>query len=211
MKIGVVKERAPNERRVALVPDALKPLLAAGAEVVVERGAGEGAAIPDSLYTDAGATVASRDDVYSKADVIVRVQKPADNDVESLRDGQIVVGLLQPLIDPKLMATLAGKKVTAISLDAIPRTLSRAQSMDVLSSQANVGGYRAVLMAAEISRFSPQPRAQPGRRTSSFWASVSPASRRSPRRAGWAPSSRHTTSDRRPRSRPSRSVRSSSS
>jgi proton-translocating NAD(P)+ transhydrogenase subunit alpha len=149
MKIGLVKERAPNERRVALVPDALKPLLAAGAEVLVERGAGDDASIPDQAFADAGAKLASRDEVYSQADVIVRVQKPTDGDVESLRKGQVVVGLLQPLIDPQLMATLAKQGVTAISLDAIPRTLSRAQSMDVLSSQANVGGYRAVLMAAE--------------------------------------------------------------
>ena len=156
MKIGLVKERAPNERRVALVPDALKPLLATGAEVLVERGAGDGAAIPDKLYSDAGARIASRDEVYREADVIVRVQKPTGDDVESLREGQTVVGLLQPLIDPQSMAALAGKKVTAISLDAIPRTLSRAQSMDVLSSQANVGGYRAVLMGAlEYGRYFP--------------------------------------------------------
>ena len=149
MKVGLVKERAPNERRVALVPDALKPLLGAGVEVLVERGAGDGAAIPDDAYSDAGAQVAPTDDVYKQADVIVRVQKPDAADVSALREGQTVVGLLQPLIDPQLMAELAKKKVTAISLDAIPRTLSRAQSMDVLSSQANVGGYRAVLMAAE--------------------------------------------------------------
>ena len=149
MKIGLVKERAPNERRVALVPEALKPLLAAGAEVLVERGAGDGASIPDQAFADAGAKLASRDEVYGQADAIVRVQKPTDADVDSLRQGQAVVGLLQPLIDPHLMATLAKKGVIAISLDAIPRMLSRAQSMDVLSSQANVGGYRAVLMAAD--------------------------------------------------------------
>ena len=97
-----------------------------------------------------------RDELYRDADVIVRVQKPDGDDVKSLREGQVVVGLLQPLIDPQLMAELAKKKVTAISLDAIPRTLSRAQSMDVLSSQANVGGYRAVLMAAfEYGRYFP--------------------------------------------------------
>jgi NAD(P) transhydrogenase subunit alpha len=156
MKIGVVKERAPNERRVALVPDALKPLLAAGAEVIVERGAGDGAAIPDRLYADAGATLGSREEIYAQSDVIARVQKPDESDVAPLRDGQVVVGLLQPLIDPKLMSALASKRVTAISLDAIPRTLSRAQSMDVLSSQANVGGYRAVLLAAnEYGRYFP--------------------------------------------------------
>lgn len=149
MKIGVVKERAPNERRVALVPDALKPLIGAGAEILVERGAGDGAALPDRLYEDAGAKVVARDDLYQQSDVVVRVQKPEGDDVKSLRAGQTVIGLLQPLVDPKLMAELARQKVTAISLDAIPRTLSRAQTMDVLSSQANVGGYRAVLIAAE--------------------------------------------------------------
>ena len=149
MKIGVVKERAPNERRVALVPDALKPLLAAGAEVLVERGAGAAAALPDSLYEAAGARVVDRDALYRDADVVVRVQKPDGDDSKSLRSGQAVVGLLQPLFAPQLMAELAKQGVTAISLDAIPRTLSRAQSMDVLSSQANVGGYRAVLIAAE--------------------------------------------------------------
>ena len=156
MKIGLVKERAPNERRVALVPDALKPLLAAGAEVLFERGAGDGARIPDQAFVDAGATLAERDDVYKQADVIVRVQKPDADDTRSLREGQAVVGLLQPLIDPALMGDLAKKGVTAISLDAIPRTRSRAQSMDVLSSQANVGGYRAVLLAAgEYGRYFP--------------------------------------------------------
>lgn len=156
MKIGVVKERAPNERRVALVPDALKSLIAVGAEILVEQGAGDGAAIPDRLYSDAGARIVARDELYKDADVIARVQKPDGPDVKSLREGQVVVGLLQPLIDPQLMATLAKNKVTAISLDAIPRTLSRAQSMDVLSSQANVGGYRAVLMGAlEYGRYFP--------------------------------------------------------
>lgn len=149
MKIGVVKERAPNERRVALVPDALKPLIAAGAEILVERGAGDGAALPDSLYEAAGAKVVDQQALYKEADVVARVQKPAADDAKSLRSGQTVVGLLQPLLDPALMKSLADAGVTAISLDAIPRTLSRAQSMDVLSSQANVGGYRAVLIAAE--------------------------------------------------------------
>ncbi|HUP82740.1 MAG TPA: Re/Si-specific NAD(P)(+) transhydrogenase subunit alpha [Candidatus Limnocylindria bacterium] len=149
MKIGVVKEHAPNERRVALVPDALKPLLAAGAEILVERGAGDGAALPDSLYEAAGAKLVDRATLYSDADVIVRVQKLDVDDTKSLRKGQTVVGLLQPLFDPSSMKALADAGVTAISLDSIPRTLSRAQSMDVLSSQANVGGYRAVLIAAE--------------------------------------------------------------
>jgi NAD(P) transhydrogenase subunit alpha len=148
MKIGVARETAPGERRVALVPDALAKLTATGAEVLVESGAGLGALIPDSAFADAGATIVSRDELYKSADVIVRVQKPSDDEAKRLRSGQAIVGLLQPLLDPKLMARLAEQGVSAISLDAIPRTLSRAQTMDALSSQANVGGYKAVLLAA---------------------------------------------------------------
>ena len=147
--IGVARETAPGERRVALVPDALAQLTKAGLEVVVEQGAGVGALIPDSAYEAAGAKVVSRDDLYRSADVVLRVQKPSDDEAKRLRKGRAVIGLLQPLLDPKLMEKLAGGGVTAISLDAIPRTLSRAQTMDALSSQANVGGYKAVVMAAE--------------------------------------------------------------
>jgi NAD(P) transhydrogenase subunit alpha len=148
MKIGVARETAPGERRVALVPDALAKLTAAGLEILVESGAGLGALIPDAAFSDAGARVVSQDALYAEADVILRVQKPSDGEVKRHRSGQAVIGLLQPLLEPKLMATMAERGVTAISLDAIPRTLSRAQTMDALSSQANVGGYKAVLMAA---------------------------------------------------------------
>ena len=149
MKVGVVRESAPGERRVALVPDALAKLTAAGLEILVEHGAGVGALIPDAAYESAGAKVVSRDELYRSADVVLRVQKPSDEDAKRLRKDQAVIGLLQPLLDPKLMEQLASAGVTAISLDAIPRTLSRAQTMDALSSQANVGGYKAVVMAAE--------------------------------------------------------------
>ncbi|MFL5674918.1 MAG: Re/Si-specific NAD(P)(+) transhydrogenase subunit alpha [Chloroflexota bacterium] len=148
MKVGVAKETAPGERRVALVPEVLGKLTAAGLDVLVEQGAGAGSAIPDAAYADAGATIVSATDLYGQSDVVLRVQKPSDADMATLRSGQVVVGLLQPLLDPGLMATLAGRGVTAVSLDAIPRTLSRAQTMDALSSQANVGGYKAVLIAA---------------------------------------------------------------
>jgi NAD(P) transhydrogenase subunit alpha len=148
MKIGVARETAPGERRVALVPEALGKLTAAGLEVIVERDAGIGALIPDSAFADAGATVVSTDDLYRQADVVVRVLKPSPEEAARLRSGQAVIGLLQPLLDPGLMQVLASAGVTAISLDAIPRTLSRAQTMDALSSQANVGGYKAVVLAA---------------------------------------------------------------
>jgi H+-translocating NAD(P) transhydrogenase subunit alpha len=156
MKVGVVRETAPGERRVALVPDALAKLTAAGLEILVEKGAGTGALIPDSAYEAAGAKVVATGELYQQADVILRVQKPSGDEVNRLRKGQALIGLLQPLLDPQLMRKLADDGVSAISLDAIPRTLSRAQTMDALSSQANVGGYKAVLIAAtEFGRYYP--------------------------------------------------------
>ncbi len=148
MKVGVAKETAPGERRVALVPEALGRLTAAGLEILVESGAGGGALIPDQAYAEAGATIVSSVELYGQSDVILRVQKPSESEIKVMRAGQAVIGFLGPLIDPKSAEALAKKGVTAISLDAIPRTLSRAQSMDALSSQANVGGYKAVLIAA---------------------------------------------------------------
>ncbi|MFL5749335.1 MAG: Re/Si-specific NAD(P)(+) transhydrogenase subunit alpha [Chloroflexota bacterium] len=149
MKVGVAKETAAGERRVALVPEALGRLQQAGLEILVESGAGAGALIPDQAYKDAGATIVSSVELYAQSDVILRVQKPSPSEIKVMRNGQAVVGFLSPLIDPKTAQALANQGVTAISLDAIPRTLSRAQSMDALSSQANVGGYKAVLIAAE--------------------------------------------------------------
>ncbi len=148
VKIGVARETAPGEARVALVPDALAKLTGAGLEVLVEASAGLGALIPDAAFEAAGAKIVRTDDLYKESDVVLRVAKPSGDEVKRLRKGQAVIGLLQPLLDPQLMARLAEAGVTAISLDAIPRTLSRAQTMDALSSQANVGGYKAVLLAA---------------------------------------------------------------
>src|SRR3954447_24454492 len=156
MKVGVARETAQGERRVALVPEALGKLTAAGLEILVEAGAGTGATIPDQAYADAGATVVSTSDLHAGSDVVLRVARPAPEEVARLRQGQAVVGLLGPLLDPPLMQALATQGVTAMSLDAIPRTLSRAQTMDALSSQANIGGYKAVLIAAnEYGRYFP--------------------------------------------------------
>jgi H+-translocating NAD(P) transhydrogenase subunit alpha len=153
MKAGVIKEGAPGEHRVALVPDAVTRLRAKGVEVLVERGAGDGAWLPDATYADAGATVVDADELYADADVILTVTRP---DPARLRKGQAVIGLLAPLTDPSYAATLAAASVTAISLDGLPRTLSRAQPMDALSSQANVAGYKAAIVAAEaFGRFFP--------------------------------------------------------
>ncbi len=149
MKVGIVKETAASERRVAVVPEAIGKLIAAGLEVLVESGAGDAALLPDSTYTDAGATIVSTDQLYLQANVLLRVQKPSSAEVDRLRSGQVVIGLLQPLIDPQTAEHLAKRGAIAISLDTLPRTLSRAQTMDALSSQANVGGYKAVLLAAD--------------------------------------------------------------
>src|SRR6478609_9399220 len=107
MKIGVAKETAPGERRVALVPEVLGKLTAAGLDVLVERDAGAGAAILDEAYTEAGATVVSTVDLYGQSDVVLRVQKPSDSEVKVLRKGQALLGLLQPLIDPQTAKALA--------------------------------------------------------------------------------------------------------
>ncbi len=156
MKAAVIKETAPEEHRVALVPEAVTRLRPAGIDVLVERGAGEGAWLSDAAYAEAGATIVGADELYRSADVILTVTKPSAAVVRQLRKGQAIIGMLAPLTDPELAATLAAQGVTAISLDGLPRTLSRAQPMDALSSQSNVAGYKAALIAAaEFGRFFP--------------------------------------------------------
>jgi NAD(P) transhydrogenase subunit alpha len=156
MKAAVVKETAPGERRVALVPDAVAKLRPAGIGVLVERGAGEGAWLPDSAYAEAGATIVGTTELFAAADVILTVTRPSTAMVDQLSKGQAIIGMLAPLTDPELAAELAARGVTAISLDGLPRTLSRAQPMDALTSQANVAGYKAALVAAAaFGRFFP--------------------------------------------------------
>jgi NAD(P) transhydrogenase subunit alpha len=149
LTVGVVKETAPRERRVALDPDGVARLAAAGCAVVVETGAGTSAWFPDLAYVEAGATIAPAMKVLERADVIVTVRPPSTELLGALRDGQIIVGMLGLLSDHELAVDLARRQVTAVSLEGLPRTLSRAQAMDALSSQANVAGYRSVLLAAE--------------------------------------------------------------
>jgi NAD(P) transhydrogenase subunit alpha len=156
MKAAVIKETAPGEHRVALVPEAVARLRPAGIDVLVERGAGDGAWLADGAYADAGATILSTAELYDSAEVILTVTKPSRAMVSQLRKGQAIVGMLAPLTDPELAAALAAQGVTAISLDGLPRTLPRAQAMDALSSQSNVAGYKAALVAAaEFGRFFP--------------------------------------------------------
>jgi NAD(P) transhydrogenase subunit alpha len=153
MKVAIVKESAPGERRVALVPEAIPRLRQAGLEVLVESGAGDGSWFPDSAYLEAGAEVVSHDDLYARADVILTVTRA---EPATLKADQAIIGMLSPLTDPRLAADLAASGVTAISLDGLPRTLSRAQGMDALTSQANVAGYKAAILAAtEYGRFFP--------------------------------------------------------
>jgi H+-translocating NAD(P) transhydrogenase subunit alpha len=156
MKVAVVRETAPGERRVALVPEAVTKLHAAGYEVLLEAGAGDGAWLTDDSYVQAGASVVSRADALARADAILLVGRPDDAMIAGLHKGQLVLGLLAPRTDPDLAAALAQAGVTAVSLDMIPRTLPRAQPMDALSSQANIAGYKAALLgAAAFGRFFP--------------------------------------------------------
>jgi proton-translocating NAD(P)+ transhydrogenase subunit alpha len=156
MKVAVVKENTPGERRVALVPETVPKLTAAGAEVLVENGAGEAAWFPDSAYAEAGAVIVTTAELYAKADVMLTITRPSPAAIKRMRAGQTVVGMLSALTNPELARDLAAKGVTAVSLDGLPRTLSRAQPMDALSSQANVAGYKAVLVAADaFGRFFP--------------------------------------------------------
>ncbi|MEE8061705.1 MAG: Re/Si-specific NAD(P)(+) transhydrogenase subunit alpha [Gemmatimonadales bacterium] len=148
MKIGIPRERVPGERRVALVPDAAARLTKGGMEVVVEAGAGESAGFPDDLYAAAGVPVApDTAGTVSSADVVLTVQPPGPETIANLREGSVLVGLLQPATSEELFTQLASRNVTALAMELVPRT-TKAQSMDALSSQATVAGYKAVLVAA---------------------------------------------------------------
>jgi len=151
MKIGVPKETVEGERRVALVPDVAKSLVDRGVDVVVEAGAGEGSGHPDEEYTEAGAEVG---DAWS-ADVIAKVALPSGEEIGRLRPGQVLIGHLAPLTSGETNKALAEGGVSGFAMEAIPR-ITRAQAMDALSSQANVAGYAATLLAArEAGRFFP--------------------------------------------------------
>jgi len=152
MKIGVPKETMPGETRVGLVPETVGRLVKANNTVAVERGAGVASAFTDDAYEKAGAQLV--DDAFD-AELVVKVQKPSDAEIRKLRSGTTLIALLSPLINHDLIRALASQGVTALSMDAIPR-ITRAQPMDVLSSQATVAGYKAVLLAAaQLPKFFP--------------------------------------------------------
>jgi H+-translocating NAD(P) transhydrogenase subunit alpha len=153
VNVGVPKETEPGERRVALVPDAVARIAAAGFDVLVERGAGEPAFFGDEAYADAGARLVAS--VFPEADAIVKVQKPSPQEIASLRQGTVLIGFLQPLTDEETIRRLGERGVTAFAMESIPR-ITRAQSMDALSSQSTVAGYKGALLAAErLPRFFP--------------------------------------------------------
>ena len=155
MLVGVPKETAEGERRVALVPDVVRRLAGRGVEVVVEAGAGAAAMIPDALYEEAGASVAKSAAKVWEAPVVVKVAPPSKAEIAKLKSGGVLIAFLAPLSNAESTKGLAQAKVTAFAMEAIPR-ISRAQAMDALSSQSNVAGYRAALLGAElIGRFYP--------------------------------------------------------
>src|SRR5690348_17231203 len=151
MKLGVPKETAAGERRVSLTPEVAGRLVKSGLVVVVERGAGEAAAFGDDAYRAAGATAqASAADILEQSDIVLKVQPPSVAEARRLREGSALVAVFQPAAEKESVSQLAARKVTAFSLALLPR-ITRAQGMDVLSSQATVAGYKAVLLAAAAS------------------------------------------------------------
>jgi NAD(P) transhydrogenase subunit alpha len=148
MRIAIPKERRPQERRVAASPDTAKRLIGMGHEVVVETGAGVGAAFPDAAYSAVGATIAgSEAEALGTADIVLKVQRPEPAEIGAMKRGAVLVGMLSPLQYPDEVKAYAAAGLTAFAMELVPR-ITRAQAMDVLSSQANLAGYRAVLEAS---------------------------------------------------------------
>jgi NAD(P) transhydrogenase subunit alpha len=146
MIIGIPRESLPGETRVAATPQTVGQLIKLGYEVVVEAGAGAGSSFPDAAFTEAGAGVGAAEQVWA-ADVVLKVNAPDDAEIAALRDGATLISLISPALKPELVERLATRKITVLAMDAVPR-ISRAQSLDVLSSMANIAGYRAVIEAA---------------------------------------------------------------
>ncbi len=154
IRVGVPKESVAGERRVAVVPELLSRFARAGMEVVLEKGAGESANYADSVFEEKGAGIVSRADAFS-ADIVLKVQPPSDEEIGLMKKGTVVVGFLSPLDSPGVAKKLASAGVTAFAMELVPR-ISRAQTMDALSAMGSIGGYRAVLLAAErLPKFFP--------------------------------------------------------
>ncbi len=153
MIIGIPKETCPGENRVGLVPQNVSALIKLGRNIIIERGAGEAAGHSDQAYEAAGATLADRSEVFAKADIIVQVQTPGLNqstgaaDLAEIGENKVLVGMMDPLANPEFAQQLAAQKITGVAMELIPR-ITRAQAMDVLSSNAMIAGYKAVLIGA---------------------------------------------------------------
>ena len=148
MQIGILKETHPGENRVAVIPDTVKKLVKLGAELTVEAALGQGSGFVDETYSEAGATITSnRDDILAKSDIILRIRKPESVEVGQIKQGCIHISYLDPFNEGELVDALAKQGVSAVSMEMIPRT-TLSQKMDALSSQANLAGYVAVMMAA---------------------------------------------------------------
>ena len=156
MKIGVPREARPGETRVAATPETVKKLTTGGQhQVIIESNAGVASSITDEAYVQAGASVVkSSADVYAQAEILIKVRAPTTAELSALKNGQVVIGMLNPF-DAEALKALAARNVVAFALEAAPR-ITRAQSLDVLSSQANIAGYKAVVLAANVfQRFMP--------------------------------------------------------
>src|SRR3954466_10634896 len=152
MIIGIPRESLPGETRVAATPQTVGQLIKLGYEVVVETGAGAASSFADAAFTDAGAAVGAAEQVWA-ADVVLKVNAPNDEEIAALRDGATLISLISPALKPELVERLAGRRITVLAMAAFLR-ISRAESLDVLSSMANIAGYRAVIEAAnEFGRF----------------------------------------------------------
>jgi proton-translocating NAD(P)+ transhydrogenase subunit alpha len=155
MRVGIIKETLENERRIAAVPETVSKMTKAGTEVLIESGAGSGSFISDGEFEASGARISSRDEILSSADVLLKVNKPAIDEIEKMKEGAIVISFLQPFSSPEEIKKLAGRKVSALSMEMVPR-ITRAQRMDALSTMSTVAGYKVVLLAADASgRFFP--------------------------------------------------------
>ncbi|HVX30409.1 MAG TPA: Re/Si-specific NAD(P)(+) transhydrogenase subunit alpha [Nitrolancea sp.] len=156
LAVGVPRETMTGERRVALTPDVVRKLSRTGFRILVEHGAGEAASFLDPMYESAGAEIVpTAAALYNASTVVLKVQRPTDEEVKALKPGTILIALLQPLVSPDLVVKLSEQRVTAMSMDAIPR-ITRAQPMDALSSMSTVAGYKAVLLAANsLQKFFP--------------------------------------------------------
>jgi NAD(P) transhydrogenase subunit alpha len=185
MRIAVLTESDPAEPRVAAVPDTIKKFRGLGVDVTVQSGAGLKAGVPDAEYEAVGASIAATAEETAKdADLVLKVRRPSEDELKLLKSGATVVAIMDPYGNENALQAMADAGISAFSMELMPR-ITRAQVMDVLSSQANLAGYRAVVDgAAEYGRAMPMMMTAAGPASSS-WASVSPVCRPSPPRGAW--------------------------